>query len=141
MCGRFSQSLAGDAIAEAFQLAEVPDWQPRHNIAPTQTIPAIVATEKGNRHFKPLRWGLIPSWSKDPAIGAKMINARSETVAENLRSGLPSSNIAVSFSPMAFMSSASSRARSSLSTSDYRMAVLLRLLACGSAGKPQKVTY
>ena len=82
MCGRFSQSLAGDAIAEAFQLAEVPDWQPRYNIAPTQTIPAIVATAKGDRHFKPFRWGLIPSWSKDPAIGAKMINARSETVAE-----------------------------------------------------------
>jgi len=82
MCGRFSQSLAGDAIAQAFQLAEVPDWQPRHNIAPTQTIPAIMATEKSDRHFKPLRWGLIPSWSKDPAIGVKMINARSETVAE-----------------------------------------------------------
>jgi len=82
MCGRFSQSLAGDAIAQAFQLAEVPDWQPRYNIAPTQTIPAIMATEKSDRHFKPLRWGLIPSWSKDPAIGVKMINARSETVAE-----------------------------------------------------------
>ncbi|MBC6433518.1 SOS response-associated peptidase [Nostoc sp. HG1] len=82
MCGRFSQSLTGDAIAQAFQLAEVPDWQPRYNIAPTQTIPAIVAAKKGDRHFKPLRWGLIPSWSKDPAIGAKMINARSETVAE-----------------------------------------------------------
>lgn len=82
MCGRFSQGLAGDAIAEAFQLDEVPDWQPRYNIAPTQIIPAIVATAKGDRSFKPLRWGLIPSWSKDPAIGAKLINARSETVAE-----------------------------------------------------------
>ncbi len=82
MCGRFSQGLAGDTIAKAFQLAEVPDWQPRYNIAPTQTIPAIVATQNGDRHFKPLRWGLIPSWSKDPAIGAKLINARSETVAE-----------------------------------------------------------
>ncbi|PSB18143.1 SOS response-associated peptidase [Phormidesmis priestleyi ULC007] len=82
MCGRFSQSLIGDVIAEAFQLVEIPDWQPRYNIAPTQTIPAIVAAESGNRQFKPLRWGLIPSWSKDPAIGAKLINARSETVTE-----------------------------------------------------------
>ena len=65
-----------------FTWLETPDWQPRYNIAPTQTIPAIVATEGGDRQFKPLRWGLIPSWSKDPAIGAKLINARSETVAE-----------------------------------------------------------
>lgn len=82
MCGRFSQSLRSEAIAEAFQLIETPDWQPRYNIAPTQMIPAIVAAESGNRQFKPLRWGLIPSWSKDPTIGAKLINARSETVAE-----------------------------------------------------------
>ncbi len=82
MCGRFSQSLRSEAIAEAFQLIEIPDWQPRYNIAPTQMIPAIVAAESGNRQFKPLRWGLIPSWSKDPTIGAKLINARSETVAE-----------------------------------------------------------
>lgn len=82
MCGRFSQSLRSEAIAEAFQLIEAPDWQPRYNIAPTQMIPAIVAAESGNRQFKPLRWGLIPSWSKDPTIGAKLINARSETVAE-----------------------------------------------------------
>lgn len=82
MCGRFSQSLAGEAIAEAFQLTETPDWQPRYNIAPTQMIPAIVAAEGNVRQFKPLRWGLIPSWAKDPTIGAKLINARSETVTE-----------------------------------------------------------
>lgn len=81
MCGRFSQSLTGAAIAQAFQLDETPDWQPRYNIAPTQMIPAIVAAESG-RQFKSLRWGLIPSWAKDPAIGAKLINARSETVTE-----------------------------------------------------------
>ncbi|MCY7321824.1 MAG: SOS response-associated peptidase [Phormidesmis sp. CAN_BIN36] len=82
MCGRFSQSLIGEAIAEAFQLVETPDWRPRYNIAPTQMIPAIVAAEGGDRQFKSLRWGLIPSWAKDPAIGAKLINARSETVTE-----------------------------------------------------------
>ncbi len=82
MCGRFSQSLPGEAIALTFQLTEAPDWQPRYNIAPTQRVLAIVATESGDRQVKPLRWGLIPSWSKDAAIGAKLINARSETVAE-----------------------------------------------------------
>lgn len=82
MCGRFSQSLSGEAIAEAFQLAEAPDWQPRYNIAPTQMIPAIMAAEGSQRQFKSLRWGLVPSWAKDPVIGAKLINARSETVTE-----------------------------------------------------------
>lgn len=82
MCGRFSQSLTSEAIAEAFQLAEIPDWQPRYNIAPTQLIPAIVGAESGDHQFKPFRWGLIPSWAKDPTIGAKLINARSETVVE-----------------------------------------------------------
>ena len=82
MCGRFSQSLTAEAIAEAFHLTEVPDWQPRYNIAPTQTILAVAMIESGGRQSKPLRWGLIPSWAKDPAIGAKLINARSETVAE-----------------------------------------------------------
>jgi putative SOS response-associated peptidase YedK len=83
MCGRFSQSLEGEAIAQAFQLAEIPPWTPRYNIAPTQAVPAIVAfSPAGDRHFKPLRWGLIPSWSKDPSIGAKLINARAETIAE-----------------------------------------------------------
>lgn len=86
MCGRFTQTLAGDAIAEAFGLATVPPWQPRYNIAPTQAIPAILARDDSSsvnqRQFKELRWGLIPSWAKDASIGTKLINARSETVAE-----------------------------------------------------------
>ncbi len=82
MCGRFSQSLTASEIAEAFHLTEVPDWQPRYNIAPTQMILAVITAESGGRQAKPLRWGLIPSWAKDPTIGAKLINARSETVAE-----------------------------------------------------------
>lgn len=82
MCGRFSQSFTGEAIAEAFQLEETPVWTPRYNIAPTQTVPAILFGEQGKRYFKPLRWGLIPAWAKDSAMGAKMINARSETVTE-----------------------------------------------------------
>ncbi|MGV0024668.1 SOS response-associated peptidase [Phormidesmis priestleyi] len=82
MCGRFTQSLTGEAIAEAFDLADLPNWTPRYNIAPTQFIPAILTGESGDRTFKTLRWGLIPSWAKDPAMGARLINARSETVTE-----------------------------------------------------------
>ncbi|HTL90677.1 MAG TPA: SOS response-associated peptidase [Leptolyngbya sp.] len=78
MCGRFTQTQTAEAIAQSFDLDEVPQWQPRYNIAPTQQIPAIVEPH----HFKTLRWGLIPAWSKDAAIGSKLINARAETVSE-----------------------------------------------------------
>lgn len=83
MCGRFTLGHSAEDIAKAFGLTEIPDWQPRYNLAPTQTIPAIVEPpETHARAFKPLRWGLIPSWSKDSGIGAKLINARAETVRE-----------------------------------------------------------
>lgn len=83
MCGRFTQSKTAEMLAKAFQLATLPDWQPRYNIAPTQPVPvAIHLPEQADRQFKLLRWGLIPSWSKDLSIGAKLINARAETVAE-----------------------------------------------------------
>jgi putative SOS response-associated peptidase YedK len=52
----------------------------RYNIAPTQTIIAVVRGEDGEPQARPMRWGLIPSWAKDAKIAYKMINARSETV-------------------------------------------------------------
>ncbi len=55
---------------------------PRYNIAPTQSVAAIRAAESGDRDISMLHWGLIPFWAKDPAIGNRMINARSETVRE-----------------------------------------------------------
>jgi|ERR1039458_2367373 putative SOS response-associated peptidase YedK len=55
-------------------------WRPRYNIAPTQAV--IVVGDDGKRYLKPMRWGLIPSWTKDPSIGNRMINARAETLAE-----------------------------------------------------------
>lgn len=81
MCGRYTLSQSGEAIAAAFDLDEIPTVSPRYNIAPTQPVPVVRAAE-GQREFTYLYWGLIPSWAKDPSIGARLINARSETVTE-----------------------------------------------------------
>lgn len=81
MCGRYSQTQNAETIAQAFQLIALPEIQPRYNIAPTQPVSAI-GISSGNRQHRLLHWGLIPSWAKDPAIGSRMINARSETVSE-----------------------------------------------------------
>ena len=81
MCGRYTLRSSPKAIAEAFGLADLPDVRPRFNIAPTQQVLAI-RQQAGQRQASLLHWGLIPSWANDPAIGNRMINARSESVAE-----------------------------------------------------------
>ena len=81
MCGRFSLTTDKKRLAEAFAEFEPPrEIVPRYNIAPSQPI-AVVAND-GQNKVDYFVWGLIPSWAKDPAIGNKMINARSETLAE-----------------------------------------------------------
>jgi len=82
MCGRFSLTQSANALAETFQLETLPEWTPRYNVAPTQAILAIAATPTHAQQMRLFRWGLVPSWAKDLTIGAKMINARAETVAE-----------------------------------------------------------
>ncbi len=83
MCGRFSLATPAQQVAEHFGLTEVPALSPRYNIAPTQSV-AIVrrADRRGVPTLEFRRWGLIPSWAKDPGIGSRMINARVETAAE-----------------------------------------------------------
>ena len=81
MCGRYTQTKSGEAIAQTFGLTSAPVVQPRYNIAPTQPVGAIAQTED-ERAYRTFQWGLVPSWSKDPSIGSRMINARAETVAE-----------------------------------------------------------
>jgi putative SOS response-associated peptidase YedK len=81
MCGRYTLAVDGTQLALQFQLPETPQLQPRYNIAPTQAVLAVRAGDAG-RTATWLGWGLIPSWAGDPAIGSRMINARSETVAE-----------------------------------------------------------
>jgi len=82
MCGRFTLTTNLGAVAARFGVSrflEEAGRVPRYNIAPTQLV--IVVNDDGTRHLTQMRWGLIPSWAKDPAIGNRMINARAETVA------------------------------------------------------------
>jgi putative SOS response-associated peptidase YedK len=81
MCGRFTLEIPSETLAELFGLAEHPVVLPRYNVAPTQRVPVIRESEGRNR-LDYLQWGLIPSWAKERSVGYKMINARSETVAE-----------------------------------------------------------
>ena len=80
MCGRYTLTADAASIQLAFNLDSIPAWQPRYNIAPSQLVPAI--TSKNARQLSFLKWGLVPSWAKDAAVGSKMINARAETAAE-----------------------------------------------------------
>ncbi len=82
MCGRFAFYSPSEAAAALFGVSGSVPVEPRYNIAPTQYIAAIRNGEDNERELVMLRWGLVPSWAKDPSIGNRMINARAETVAE-----------------------------------------------------------
>lgn len=81
MCGRYTLATGLDELIEVF---DVPDaafpHEPRYNIAPTQQAP-VVARDRRGRRMGLMRWGLIPFWAEDPAIGNRQINARSESAA------------------------------------------------------------
>jgi putative SOS response-associated peptidase YedK len=80
MCGRFVLVTDVTKITEEFAIEKMAsDFQPNWNISPGQYIPAVVQRD-GQNILESFLWGLIPSWSKDPLIGNKMFNARSETV-------------------------------------------------------------
>ena len=81
MCGRFAQRSDPKRLAREFKVAEVPEVGARYNIAPTQEILGVTESADA-REMKFFKWGLIPSWAKDTAMGARLINARSETVEE-----------------------------------------------------------
>jgi len=82
MCGRYSLTTPAEALATLFEAPAPPGLLPRYNIAPTQPVLVLRLDANGDRGFAMLRWGLIPSWAKDRDIGARLINARAETVAE-----------------------------------------------------------
>jgi putative SOS response-associated peptidase YedK len=85
MCGRFTQTRSVESVAEHFAAQLAPGvaagQRRRFNIAPTNDVLAVRNVEEG-RQIRVLKWGLIPSWAKEPRIGARMINARGESVAD-----------------------------------------------------------
>jgi putative SOS response-associated peptidase YedK len=104
MCGRFTLRAPASLVAEQFGLLDVPPLDPRYNIAPTQPVAVVrtaglgavqeplpspvsgeglgVRAASSPRELVWLRWGLVPSWAQDPAIGNRLINARAETAAQ-----------------------------------------------------------
>ena len=82
MCGRFTLLAEELEIMKEFGIEHhIENYQPRFNIAPSQDILAVINDGEKNRAGY-LKWGLVPSWAKDPKIGYKMINARAETANE-----------------------------------------------------------
>ena len=81
MCGRFSLGGSAATLLRYFPVQESVAWTVRYNLAPSQEVLTIVQPVGAAREFHRMRWGLIPSWAKDPAIGNRLINARAETVA------------------------------------------------------------
>ncbi|MDP9182957.1 MAG: SOS response-associated peptidase [Actinomycetota bacterium] len=81
MCGRYASSRKPDDLVGYFEVQDPPEeaipasW----NVAPTDPVYAVVQRE--TRQLRVLRWGLVPSWAKDPKVGARFINARMESVA------------------------------------------------------------
>ena len=102
MCGRFVGAFSAevlmdemsDALSEAkmaITFGEDSLLAPNYNTAPTHIVP-ILRNEESNIVVDPMQWGLVPSWSKDPSVGSKLINARSETITEkpSFRQSVPS---------------------------------------------------
>ena len=81
MCGRYAVTSAPEEIRALFRYEERPNFPPRYNIAPTQPI-AIVRLVDGKRQFALVRWGLLPSWVKDPNTFSLLVNARGESVCD-----------------------------------------------------------
>jgi putative SOS response-associated peptidase YedK len=82
MCGRFVLNSPPAELVTRFELDECVDFGPRYNIPPGTDIPVIRQSPEGKRVLHLLRWGLVPHWAKDSSIGAKLNNARGESVAE-----------------------------------------------------------
>jgi len=82
MCGQFLLKSPLVELQQAFRFAERPNLAPRYNIAPTQTVPIVRRQKDGQgRELALVRWGLVPFWATDLAIGNRMINARAEGIA------------------------------------------------------------
>ena len=87
MCGRFTNRYTWEELVRLYRITEpyikpISNLEPGYNFAPMQRGPVVRLDKEGRREPAILRWGLVPSWSKDDKSGAAMINAKAETVAE-----------------------------------------------------------
>jgi putative SOS response-associated peptidase YedK len=83
MCGPFTLTAPRKALSKLFPRFDLPDVPPNYNVAPTQAVLAV-RVPHGQEQPEPalLKWGLVPGWADDPAVGNRMINARAETAAD-----------------------------------------------------------
>ncbi|MGF1609978.1 MAG: SOS response-associated peptidase [Kiloniellales bacterium] len=86
MCGRYTQLMSWRELVELYNLTNIdfrPNLPARYNLAPTQDAPIVRLAQHGDRELAIARWGLIPGWAKERSIGARLINARAEGVADS----------------------------------------------------------
>lgn len=81
MCGRFVANIPAEVLKVIFKLLEIPQLEPRFNVAPSQQI-AVIRNDGDHNRLDLLKWGFMPGWSKDQSFGSHLINANSETAAE-----------------------------------------------------------
>ena len=81
MCSRYSLTSPPEAVRATFAYRDTPNFPVRYNIAPTQDIGVVLVDADGQRRFRMMRWGLLPSFVKDPKAGPPMINARAEGIS------------------------------------------------------------
>ncbi len=82
MCGRYVVAYDPQTLVTGFSLVRSVPFPRRYNAAPMSDVPVVFETREGERVAETFRWGLLPSWAKEPALAAKLNNARAETVAE-----------------------------------------------------------
>lgn len=82
MCGRYVVAYDPDTLVSGFSLTRVQPFPKRWNVAPQAMVPVVFETKEGERVAELMRWGLVPHWAKDEAIGARLNNARVEGMAE-----------------------------------------------------------
>src|SRR5919108_272549 len=82
MCGRYAIHANPEVVALQFALDEAPEFKPSYNVCPGTDVLVVRTDREARRVAREHRWGLIPHWAKDPAIGNKLANARGESLAE-----------------------------------------------------------
>jgi len=82
MCGRYVIAYDPQTLVAGFSLTRIQPFDRRWNVAPQSAVPVVYQTREGERVAELMRWGLLPHWAKDPALGAKLNNARSEGMAD-----------------------------------------------------------